>query len=69
MAFHQPGSLLVSHVSLSLSPILAPTLFLGKMMKRENRGLGEENEKEYFFSFLGFLSNMICAFSIVWLNL
>jgi hypothetical protein len=39
------------------------------MMKRENRGLGEENENEYFFSFLGFLSNMICAFSIVWLNL
>ena len=40
--------------SLSLSPILAPTLFLGKMMKRENRGLGEENEKEYIFFLFGF---------------
>jgi hypothetical protein len=63
MAFHQPGSLLVSHVSLSLSPILAPTLFLGKMMKRENRGLGEENEKEYFFFLFGFsFKHDLCIF-------
>jgi hypothetical protein len=36
---------------------------LGKMMKRENRGLGEENEKEFFFFLLGFsFKHDLCIF-------
>jgi hypothetical protein len=57
-------ALLVSVPISCLSPIFAPTLFLGKMMKRENRGLGEENEKEFFFPFWVFFQTRFVHFPL-----